>query len=411
MKTISEKILSAKSGRDARAGDIVVCGVDWVLGTDASSPMAIDYFEQMGGDAVRSRSRAVCHWITIRRRPRAKTAAFHERDPRVRAAHRDAAARGRRRHQPSRSCRSAARAAGRSRDRRRQPHRDLRRAEPVRHRRRIVGSRRGDAHRADRGCACRKRSRSCSTGARPRGVAAKDVALDARRRARCRRRELPGARVSRRGAAGADARGAPGARATWRSRWARRRRSSRRRRGTGLSGARADRAPFGCLGRSPTRATAREIVIDLAAVSPRDRASARAGQRGAASSRPPARRCRWCSSAPARAAACPTSTRRWRSCEAGGGRLAPGVQLVVTPASREVQLRLARRRHARASSRRWAPIDHDARLRRVLRHERRRFRRRDERAVDGEPQLQGAHGQRDGVDLPGVAGRVRGGRR
>ena len=39
MKTISEKILSAKSGRDARAGDIVVCRIDWMLGTDAASPM------------------------------------------------------------------------------------------------------------------------------------------------------------------------------------------------------------------------------------------------------------------------------------------------------------------------------------------------------------------------------------
>jgi 3-isopropylmalate/(R)-2-methylmalate dehydratase large subunit len=52
MKTIAEKILSMKSGRDARAGDVVVCDVDWVIGTDASAPMAIDYFEQMGGTSV-----------------------------------------------------------------------------------------------------------------------------------------------------------------------------------------------------------------------------------------------------------------------------------------------------------------------------------------------------------------------
>jgi 3-isopropylmalate/(R)-2-methylmalate dehydratase large subunit len=51
-KTISEKILSAKSRRDARAGDIVVCDVDLVLGTDASSPMAIDYFDRMAGTAL-----------------------------------------------------------------------------------------------------------------------------------------------------------------------------------------------------------------------------------------------------------------------------------------------------------------------------------------------------------------------
>ena len=35
-KTMSEKILSAKSGADARAGDVVVCAVDLVIGTDAS---------------------------------------------------------------------------------------------------------------------------------------------------------------------------------------------------------------------------------------------------------------------------------------------------------------------------------------------------------------------------------------
>ncbi|HEY3935416.1 MAG TPA: aconitase/3-isopropylmalate dehydratase large subunit family protein [Gemmatimonadales bacterium] len=48
-QTISEKILSARSGRDASAGDIVICRVDHVIGTDASTPMAIDYFERMGG--------------------------------------------------------------------------------------------------------------------------------------------------------------------------------------------------------------------------------------------------------------------------------------------------------------------------------------------------------------------------
>ncbi|HYL73067.1 MAG TPA: aconitase/3-isopropylmalate dehydratase large subunit family protein [Bryobacteraceae bacterium] len=51
-KTISEKILSAKSGQDARAGDVVVCRVDCALGTDGSTPMAIDYFQAMGGTRV-----------------------------------------------------------------------------------------------------------------------------------------------------------------------------------------------------------------------------------------------------------------------------------------------------------------------------------------------------------------------
>ena len=51
-KTISEKILSAKSGVDARAGDVVICAFDYVLGTDGSTPMAIDYFREMGGERV-----------------------------------------------------------------------------------------------------------------------------------------------------------------------------------------------------------------------------------------------------------------------------------------------------------------------------------------------------------------------
>jgi 3-isopropylmalate/(R)-2-methylmalate dehydratase large subunit len=51
-KTISEKILSMKSGRDARAGDLLICKVDYAMATDGSAPMAIDYFEQMGGEKV-----------------------------------------------------------------------------------------------------------------------------------------------------------------------------------------------------------------------------------------------------------------------------------------------------------------------------------------------------------------------
>lgn len=58
-KTISEKILSTKSGRDVRAGDVVICRVDCALGTDGSTPMAIDYFEAMGGSRVLDPSRIV----------------------------------------------------------------------------------------------------------------------------------------------------------------------------------------------------------------------------------------------------------------------------------------------------------------------------------------------------------------
>jgi 3-isopropylmalate/(R)-2-methylmalate dehydratase large subunit len=51
-QTISEKILSEKSGRNARAGDLLICAVDYAMATDGSAPMAIDYFEQMGGTQV-----------------------------------------------------------------------------------------------------------------------------------------------------------------------------------------------------------------------------------------------------------------------------------------------------------------------------------------------------------------------
>ncbi len=47
-KTIAEKIFSAHSGSDARAGDIVVADVDFVMGQDGTSPLAIKALERMG---------------------------------------------------------------------------------------------------------------------------------------------------------------------------------------------------------------------------------------------------------------------------------------------------------------------------------------------------------------------------
>jgi 3-isopropylmalate/(R)-2-methylmalate dehydratase large subunit len=58
-RTISEKILGAHAGRDVRAGDVVVCEPDLIVGTDASAPMAIDYFEAMGGASVFDPARVV----------------------------------------------------------------------------------------------------------------------------------------------------------------------------------------------------------------------------------------------------------------------------------------------------------------------------------------------------------------
>jgi 3-isopropylmalate/(R)-2-methylmalate dehydratase large subunit len=51
-KTISEKILSAHSGKDARSGDIVIAGLDFVMAQDGTAPLAIRSFEGMGGDNI-----------------------------------------------------------------------------------------------------------------------------------------------------------------------------------------------------------------------------------------------------------------------------------------------------------------------------------------------------------------------
>ena len=80
-RTISEKILSAKAGRgaDARAGDVVVCDVDWVIGTDASSPMAIDYFERMGGNRLFDPNKIVFSFDHYSPPTTPQTKAFHQR--------------------------------------------------------------------------------------------------------------------------------------------------------------------------------------------------------------------------------------------------------------------------------------------------------------------------------------------
>jgi 3-isopropylmalate/(R)-2-methylmalate dehydratase large subunit len=51
-KTIAEKILSAHAGTDARASDIVVADVDFVMGQDGTSPLAIRALQAMGVDSV-----------------------------------------------------------------------------------------------------------------------------------------------------------------------------------------------------------------------------------------------------------------------------------------------------------------------------------------------------------------------
>jgi len=51
-KTIAEKILSLKSGQDARANDIVVADLDFIMGQDGTSPLAIQAFQEMEAKRV-----------------------------------------------------------------------------------------------------------------------------------------------------------------------------------------------------------------------------------------------------------------------------------------------------------------------------------------------------------------------
>ena len=51
-KTIAEKIFSRHSGVDAYAGDLVVAQLDFVMGQDGTAPLAINSFNEMGGEAL-----------------------------------------------------------------------------------------------------------------------------------------------------------------------------------------------------------------------------------------------------------------------------------------------------------------------------------------------------------------------
>lgn len=77
-KTIAEKILSAKSSSDARAGDVVVCRLDHLMATDGSMPMTIDYFERMGGNEIVSPERIVVALDHYSPAPNRQTATLHD---------------------------------------------------------------------------------------------------------------------------------------------------------------------------------------------------------------------------------------------------------------------------------------------------------------------------------------------
>lgn len=51
-KTMAEKIFERKVGKPVRPGDIVVAEVDWAMGQDGTTPLAIQSFEEMNGKSV-----------------------------------------------------------------------------------------------------------------------------------------------------------------------------------------------------------------------------------------------------------------------------------------------------------------------------------------------------------------------
>jgi 3-isopropylmalate/(R)-2-methylmalate dehydratase large subunit len=76
---MSEKILSAKSGKDCHAGHTVVCRVDCALGTDGSTPMALDYFEAMDAKRVCDPRRIVLALDHYAPAPSRATGLLHQR--------------------------------------------------------------------------------------------------------------------------------------------------------------------------------------------------------------------------------------------------------------------------------------------------------------------------------------------
>lgn len=77
--TISEKILSSHCGRTVRAGEIAIFTVDCVIGTDGSGPMAIDYFQSMGGEALFDPARVFFSLDHYAPPTTPATRAFHDR--------------------------------------------------------------------------------------------------------------------------------------------------------------------------------------------------------------------------------------------------------------------------------------------------------------------------------------------
>jgi 3-isopropylmalate/(R)-2-methylmalate dehydratase large subunit len=54
-KTVAEKILSSHAGKDLRAGDFAICGVDFAFGQDGTSSIIIDRMKELGAKQVNTK--------------------------------------------------------------------------------------------------------------------------------------------------------------------------------------------------------------------------------------------------------------------------------------------------------------------------------------------------------------------
>jgi 3-isopropylmalate/(R)-2-methylmalate dehydratase large subunit len=78
-RTVAEKILSSRAGHDLKAGDIAVVAVDQLLGTDGSAPRAIDLFTEMGFESVFDASRIAFSCDHYAPAGSARLAALHDK--------------------------------------------------------------------------------------------------------------------------------------------------------------------------------------------------------------------------------------------------------------------------------------------------------------------------------------------
>lgn len=58
-RSLAEKLLSRAAGRAVSEGEIAICRPDFAMGTDGSVPMALDYLARMGADAPRDAARLI----------------------------------------------------------------------------------------------------------------------------------------------------------------------------------------------------------------------------------------------------------------------------------------------------------------------------------------------------------------